>query len=229
MHWPGVEPRPLRQLSGSSEFNEVFLQEVRVPDASRLGDVGQGWQVSLTTLMSERVSIGGTVPPRGSGSIGHALELWRREERHDPVARDRLVKLWIDAECLRLNNIRLAERRAAGAPGPEGSMCKLLLASLNQGVYEFCVDLLGPAGMLFDYELGRKLSEGFFRQIEEPSLVLDASIEDAVTFGLLRARANSIEGGTSEVLRNILGERVLGLPRDIRTDGELPWREVPRN
>jgi alkylation response protein AidB-like acyl-CoA dehydrogenase len=155
--------------------------------------------------------------------------MWRHEKRGDPVARDRLVRLWIDAECLRLTNVRAALQRDSGAPGPEGSIGKVLQASVNQRVYEFCVDLLGAAGSLFDYRRGPELTEDFFRESEDSSFEPDATAEEIAVFGLLRSRASSIEGGTSEILRNILAERVLGLPGDVRTDRDVPWRDVPRS
>jgi alkylation response protein AidB-like acyl-CoA dehydrogenase len=215
MHAPGVDVRPLRQMTGAAEFNEVFLTNVRVPDAERLGDVGEGWRVSLTTLMNERVSIGGTVPPRAGGLIREALRIWEGVEDKDPVRRDRLTQLWIDAEVLRLTNIRSAQLRSRGTPGPEGSVGKSLSADHNKAVMDFAVDLMGPEGMLYtSYEMGRpRTSAGY----------------DCPQMAFLRMRANSIEGGTTEVMKNILGERVLGLPGDVRTDRELPWREVPRN
>src|ERR687898_2268278 len=120
MHAPGVEVRPLRQITGEAEFNEVYLTDVRVPDGDRIGGLGDGWRVSLTTLMNERVTIGGAVAGRNSGPIGDALEVWREHpESHDPVRRDRLAPLWIDAEVLRLTNPRAAANRKAGAAGPE--------------------------------------------------------------------------------------------------------------
>jgi alkylation response protein AidB-like acyl-CoA dehydrogenase len=215
MQAPGVEVRPLRQMTGEAEFNEVFLTGVRVPDAERLGDVGDGWRVSLTTLMNERVSIGGTVPPRAGGLIREALKVWETVDMKDPVQRDRLMQLWIDAEVLRLTNIRSSQLRSKGTPGPEGSVGKALSAEHNKQVMEFVVELMGAEGMLYtSYEMVRPTSTAGY---------------DCAQKGFLRMRANSIEGGTSEVMKNILGERVLGLPGDVRTDRELPWREVPRN
>jgi alkylation response protein AidB-like acyl-CoA dehydrogenase len=217
MHGPGVEVRPLRQITGEAEFNEVYFTDVRIPDAERLGGVGEGWHVSLTTLMNERVSIGGTVTPRGSGPIGEAVRLW--QERHhddgDPVLRDRLVDLWIKAETARLTNLRASQNRKMGTPGPEGSVGKLAFAELNKKIYELCIDLMGMDGTLYGtYEMKRPDLVGFSTDIRK---------------SFLRARANSIEGGTSEVMRNILGERVLGLPGEPRVDKDVPWTQVPRN
>jgi alkylation response protein AidB-like acyl-CoA dehydrogenase len=215
MHAPGVEVRPLRQITGEAEFNEVYFTDVRIPDSERLGDVGQGWAVSLTTLMNERVSIGGAIQPKGSGPIGEAVKIWKSKDHSDPALKDELMQLWTEAEVNRLTNIRASQLRAVGTPGPEGSTAKLAFAELNKRVYEFCLKLMGPEGMLYgSYEMIR------------PETAMGA---DSLQKAFLRARANSIEGGTSEVMRNILGERVLGLPGDVRVDKELPWSKVPRS
>ncbi len=217
MKAPGVEVRPLRQLTGDAEFNEVFFTNVRVPDAERLGGVGEGWRGAIVTLMNERVSIGGAVAPRGSGPISAALDIWRKlaPERRFAPQKDRLMSLWIQAEVLRLTNMRAAAASALGTPGPEGSTGKLAYAEVNKDIYAFCVDLLGAAGMLYDtYEMRRPDGAGG---------------TGSPTRMFLRSRANSIEGGTSEVMRNILGERVLGLPGDVRVDKGVPWSKVPRS
>ena len=217
MKAPGVEVRPLRQITGEAEFNEVYFTDVRIPDAERLGGVGEGWHVSLTTLMNERVSIGGVVIPRGSGPIAEAVRLWdeRYKAAPDAVLRDRLVNLWIRSEAARLTNIRAQQNRKVGTPGPEGSVGKLAFAELNQKIYELCIDLMGMDGTLYgSYEMIRPELVGFGTDVRK---------------SFLRARANSIEGGTSEVMRNILGERVLGLPGEPRVDKDVPWSQVPRN
>ena len=218
MHAPGVDVRPLRQITGEAEFNEVYLTGVRVPDADRIGGLGDGWRVSLTTLMNERVTIGGAVAGRDSGPIGDALKVWREHpESHDPVRRDRLGRLWIDAEVLRLTNARAAANRKAGAAGPEGSVAKLAFAETNRSIYELCMDVLGADGLLYpSYEMVRP---------DEASLTGGGDPRKM----FLRSRAYSIEGGTSEILRNVLGERVLGLPGEPRVDKGLPWNEVPRS
>ncbi|MDQ6839461.1 MAG: acyl-CoA dehydrogenase family protein, partial [Actinomycetota bacterium] len=138
MHAPGVEVRPLRQMTGDAEFNEVYFTDVRVADSERLSDVGQGWGGAITTLMNERVSIGGSVAPRGSGYIGLAVQLWHKHPDAGPVLRDRLVSLWIEAEALRLTSIRGAQASRAGTPGPEGSTSKLHFAELNKRILELC-------------------------------------------------------------------------------------------
>ncbi|MFD1232976.1 acyl-CoA dehydrogenase family protein [Pseudonocardia benzenivorans] len=213
---PGVRTRPLRQMTGQAEFNEVFLDDARIPDEHRLGAVGDGWRVAMTTLMNERSAIGAGSAERGSGTIGDALSLWAdRPHRRTPVLRDRLAGLWARAEAQRLTAARARRTATAGSPGPEGSVSKLVAAELNQDVCEFCMDLLGPEGTLYgSYEVRREGGR-------------DADWRGAVQQRFLRSRANTIEGGTSEVLRNILGERVLGLPGEPRTDSG-PWKEVPR-
>jgi alkylation response protein AidB-like acyl-CoA dehydrogenase len=218
MHAPGVEVRPLRQMTGEAEFNEVYMTDVRIPDAERLGDIGRGWDVVLTTLMNERFNLSDT--PRGGGSIGLAVDLWRqRADTTSPYAqtlRDRLVQQWIQAEVLRLTNLRASSARVVGVPGPEGSVGKLAVAESLQQIMNLCLDIIGPQSMLYtSYEMVRPDRAGI--PYDDPQKAF------------LRSRATSIEGGTSEVMRNILGERVLGLPGDVRVDKELPWSEVPRS
>ncbi|CAN5519928.1 acyl-CoA dehydrogenase family protein [soil metagenome] len=219
---PGVEVRPLRQITGEAEFNEVYMTEVRVPDADRIGDVGEGWRVAMTTLSNERTTIGGGggAPPRGSGSIAEAVRIWQDEPNVDKnaAAKDRLMQLWIRSEALRLTNIRGSQNRKIGNPGPEGSIAKLMFAEINKDIYELCVDLLGPAALVdYDYSMIRPDNLG----------LVGAPGSSRKMF--LRARANSIEGGTSEVQRNILGERILGLPGEPRNDKAIPWKDVPRS
>ncbi|MFC0081314.1 acyl-CoA dehydrogenase family protein [Aciditerrimonas ferrireducens] len=217
MHAPGVEVRPLRQMTGDAEFNEVFLTDVRVPDAARLDAVGAGWRVAMTTLMNERVAIGGGVSARGGGPISELLGIWRERGGGTAVERDRLVQLWVASEVLRLTNLRARQLRQAGTPGPEGSVAKLVSAELNQRIYECCVDFLGLEGGLLptNYVMRRPERAGFAG--EDPR------------WSFLRSRANTIEGGTSEIMRNILGERVLGLPGEPRVDKDVPWSQVPRS
>ncbi|HYA67547.1 MAG TPA: acyl-CoA dehydrogenase family protein, partial [Acidimicrobiales bacterium] len=221
MHAPGVEVRPLRQMTGEAEFNEVYLTEVRVPDADRVGEVGEGWRVAITTLSNERTSIGGGggEPSRGSGPIAEAIRIWQRPGHcHEAVDQDRLVRLWIESETLRLTNLRASQNRKVGNPGPEGSIAKLMFAEVNQRIYELCVDLLGAEALAgYDYTMRRSEGLGL---IGPPGSARKM---------FLRSRANSIEGGTSEIQRNILGERILGLPGDVRVDKELPWSKVSRN
>jgi alkylation response protein AidB-like acyl-CoA dehydrogenase len=217
MQAPGVEVRPLRQMTGEAEFNEVYFTDVRIPDAERLGDPGAGWRVSLTTLMNERVSIGGAIAPKGAGAIAGAVKVWQDTppDQRDPAMKDELMKLWIEAEVNRLTNLRAGANRKMGTPGPEGSTGKLAFAESNKRIYEFTMNLMGANGMLYgSYEMRR------------PETAMST---DTLQKAFLRSRANSIEGGTSEVMRNILGERVLGLPGDVRVDKDVAWSTVPRN
>jgi alkylation response protein AidB-like acyl-CoA dehydrogenase len=259
MHAPGVEVRPLRQMTGAAEFNEVYLTDVRIPDEDRLDAVGNGWAVALTTLMNERVSIGGggggmaarpapaaaaaagaaaghdatagagvaAAPPAEDaarvrmGSVSEARRVWEeRGKQGGAVARDRLVSQWMQGETLRLMNQRAANLRRAGNPGPDGSLGKLGFSTNNQKSTELAINLMGMDGTLYaTYDL-----------VDRPGHERQAPTgrDDMLRRSFLRARANSIEGGTSEVLRNIIGERVLGLPGDIRVDKDRPWIEVPR-
>ncbi|HUY21803.1 MAG TPA: acyl-CoA dehydrogenase family protein [Acidimicrobiales bacterium] len=218
MNAPGVEVRPLRQITGDAEFNEVFFTDVRIPDSQRLDAVGAGWRVATTTLMNERVAIGGGVPARNAGPIHEALRIWRDSPDKTGAKRAKLMALWVEAEVARLTNMRARALRRAGTPGPEGSVAKLVGAELNKRVYELCVDLLGMHGTLFptDYAMRR------------PDRAVFAGGTDA-RYAFLRSRANSIEGGTSEIMRTILGERVLGLPGEPRLDKDLPWAAIPRS
>src|ERR671910_1490596 len=216
MHAPGVEVRPLFQITGEAEFNEVYFNDVRIPDAERLGEVGEGWRVSLTTLMNERVAIGGQIPTRGTGFVGELMKVYARTGPHGVATRDRVMGLWIRAEVLRLTNIRGNQQRAKGTPGPEGSIGKLAMAELNKEITNCALDLEGAGGMLFPdgYPMARPEATALWRSTQQ---------------SFLRSRANSIEGGTTEIMKNILAERVLGLPGDVRVDKDKPWIEVPRS
>ncbi len=222
MEAPGVDVRPLYQITGEAEFNEVFMSDVRIPDSARLGDVGDGWRVAITTLMNERVSIGGGVSRRGQGAIGDAVRVWNErwagvDGPHAAVMRDRLLQAWVRAEATRLTNLRASQNRKAGTPGPEGSVAKLAYAEENKRIYELCVDLLGADGMRYSSDYPR---------IRPEHVALGTT---DITKAFLRVRANSIEGGTSEVMRNILAERVLGLPGDPKPDAGIPWKDTLRN
>ncbi|HLK44725.1 MAG TPA: acyl-CoA dehydrogenase family protein [Acidimicrobiales bacterium] len=222
MQGPGVDVRPLHQITGEAEFNECFFTDTRIHDEDRLGGVGEGWGVALTTLMNERVSIGGNAAPRSSGPIGEAIRLFKERLRGDTdpraaVLRDEVLQAWVRSEVLRLTNQRAADARRRGTPGPEGSVAKLAFAEENKRIYELCVDLMGADGMLYGSEYPQS----------RPTHTAIGTTDLHKAF--LRSRANSIEGGTSEVMRNILGERVLGLPSDVRADKGIPWKDVPRS
>ncbi|MDP4502839.1 acyl-CoA dehydrogenase family protein [Nonomuraea turcica] len=214
MHAPGVEVRPLRQITGEAEFNEVFLTGVRLPDDLRLGEVGDGWRVAQTTLMNERVAIGGAPVRRGGGMVGPVLDAWHAHSElrtHD--LHQRLLALWVEAEVTRLSGTRLREQLAAGHPGPEGSGMKLSFAKLNQALSGFEVE--------FQRDLG--YDDWAFRRSEDVDFY-----GRGPGYRYLRAKGNSIEGGTSEILRNIIAERVLGLPSEPRVDKDVPWKDLPR-
>jgi alkylation response protein AidB-like acyl-CoA dehydrogenase len=225
MKAPGVDVRPLYQITGEAEFNEVFMTDVRIPHDQMLGKEGQGWQVAITTLMNERVAIGGGgSKKKGGGGISQLLKLWSQRKSgalsagQEAILRDRVTQSYIDNELLRLTSQRARATQKSGNPGPEGSVSKLAQAEINKRMWEIAIDVLGDDGLAFEagYEL-RQSAGG-----------LD-TVEGLAKYQFLRSRANSIEGGTSEIMRNILGERVLGLPREPRNDKEIPWKDVPRS
>ena len=224
MHAEGVEVRPLRQITGEAEFNEVYMTDVRVPDDCRIGERGEGWRAALTTLMNERTAIGGGggggAPKMGSGPIGHLVRLYEHtpDHRKGPAQRDELMQLWVRAETLRLTNMRAIQAAKKGQPGPEGSVAKLAGAELNKDIYSWALNLQGMEGQTgFDYTFRR------------PGVVDLDGAANGLGYAFLRARANSIEGGTSEVLRNIMGEQMLGLPGEPRVDKDIAWSDVPKN
>jgi alkylation response protein AidB-like acyl-CoA dehydrogenase len=186
MHAPGVEVRPLRQITGEAEFNEIFFSDVEVPVENRLGDEGDGWQVAMTTLLHERATLGFALTATFDALFGRLLE--EMEERDPtPLVRDALAREWIELQALRYTNYRaLATYQRTGVPGPEGSGVKLRWSEANQRLTKLARELRGPDGILDD---------GWWNHQQ------------------LRSRGNTIEAGTSEVLRNIIAERVLGLPR----------------
>ncbi|GAA4792414.1 acyl-CoA dehydrogenase family protein [Streptomyces ziwulingensis] len=213
---PGVEVRPLRQITGEAEFNEVFLTGVRIPDDRRLGEVGDGWRVAQTTLNNERVAIGGARLPREGGMIGPVARTWReRPELRTPDLHQRLLGLWVEAEVARFTGERLRQQLVAGHPGPEGAGMKLAFARLNQRISGLEVELLGEQGLLYD--------DWTMRRPES----VDFTGRDA-GYRYLRSKGNSIEGGTSEILLNIVAERVLGLPSEPRTDKDVAWKDLAR-
>ncbi|WP_336049565.1 acyl-CoA dehydrogenase family protein [Streptomyces sp. CA2R101] len=213
---PGVEVRPLRQITGEAEFNEVFLTGVRIPDSRRLGEVGEGWKVAQTTLMNERVAIGGARIPREGGMIGVAAADWRaRPELRTHDLHQRLLTLWVEAEVARLTGERLRQQLTKGQPGPEGSGMKLAFARLAQEISGWEVEFLAEDGLTYDDWTMRRPDGVDFTGRE-------------AGYRYLRAKGNSIEGGTSEVLLNIVAERVLGLPPEPRTDKDVAWKDLPR-
>jgi alkylation response protein AidB-like acyl-CoA dehydrogenase len=225
MQAPGVEVRPLYQITGEAEFNEVFMTDVRIPHDQMLGKEGQGWRVAITTLMNERVAIGGGgSKKKGGGASSQLLQLWQKRNRdalssgQEALLRDRVTRSYIDSELLRLTSQRARAAQKGGNPGPEGSVSKLAQAEINKRVWETALDVMGSDGLSF--EAGYELRQ---------HAVGTNTTEGLAKYQFLRSRANSIEGGTSEIMRNILGERVLGLPGEPRVDKEVPWKDVPRS
>lgn len=217
LHHPGVEVRPLRQLTGDAEFNEVHLDDVEIDDGWRLGDVGAGWRVAMTTLMSERRALGGGTAPRGGGAIGDALQLWQdRPDLRSDTAEAQLLDLAVRAEAMRLTTWRHGVEQGHAPMGSRGAIDKVVGAELNQAVYDLCMQLLGIEGTRFTHSAP-----------DDPDDVPRS--ERPLQWRFLRSRANTIEGGTSEVMRNIIGERLLDLPGDVRVDKDVPWRDVPRS
>ncbi len=221
MHAPGVEVLPLFQVTGEAEFNQCFFNEVRVPDPNRLGGVGEGWGVSITTLMNERVSIGGTVPPRESGLIGEAMKIWRtrwaaRSDAHAMAVRSELMEAWVRNEVGRLTNWRASDLRQAGTPGPEGSVAKLAFAEENQRTTELCVDLLGAEGMLYasNYPLSSPERVGY-------GLGRHAQGLPAHACELHRGRHQRSDAQH----HRRTGARTRGRATN---DKDVPWKDVPR-
>jgi alkylation response protein AidB-like acyl-CoA dehydrogenase len=187
MHSPGIEVRPLRQITGESEFNEIFFTDVEVPAENLLGEEGQGWQVAMTTLLHERGTLGFALSAQLEVHLGRLLEVARERVNGDALARDRVAQEWIDLQALRYTNYRaLTAYERTGIPGPEGSVAKLRWSEQNQRLTKLGRELLGEDGILDD---------GWWHHQQ------------------LRSRGNTIEAGTSEVLRNIIAERVLNLPK----------------
>ncbi len=213
---PGVEIRPLRQADGNAHFNEVFLTDVRLSDSLRLGDVGQGWGISLACLHSEREGTGDAF----ARPIDDLLNLWRsRSDRLSPVAavlKQEVVKTWVEARVVELNNRRMREAQGRDGATPLGSLAKIASSEHTQRLSGLMLKLMGPAGQVgLDYDADLTSRQGGISS--QPQVLA------------IRSRAMSIEGGTNEIQRNIIGERILGLPGDIRADKDLAWRDVPRN
>ena len=218
LHQAGVDVRPLRHLTGEVDFNEVFLDSARVPDDQRVGAVGNGWRVANATLASERQMVAGAgsggVDRIGGSGADHAVALARQAGRaDDPIVRQRLVSLTAEERIRAWTNERARAGRAVRRPpGPESSVGKVHSGELNQRIQVLAVDLLGSGAGAWELD----------RDADPASLPHEVH-------GMLRSRANTIEGGTSEVNRNIVGERVLGLPREPDAWHDVAWRDVPRS
>jgi alkylation response protein AidB-like acyl-CoA dehydrogenase len=210
MRSPGVDIRPIKQANGQSEFNEVYFDNVRIPDAQRLGGVGEGWRVSLTTLMNERLAIGGGIATGYPElkELVEALPLGNHRAIDDQAVRSRLADWHAKASGLRNTASRLLTALSKGeTPGPEASIGKLVAGTMMQDIAKFALDLQGLAGTLTDPEQAE--GAGRFQAM------------------LLRSPAVRIEGGSDQILRNIIAERVLGLPEDMRADKGIPFNEIP--
>jgi alkylation response protein AidB-like acyl-CoA dehydrogenase len=223
MRTPGIEVRPLRHIGGEVDFNEVFLDDVLVPDSQRVGDVNGGWPVARATLSGERQMVSGAgsggVDRIGGSGAGRLLRLAQDRSAaglpggwDDPLVRDMLVRLWMEEQIRSWTNDRVREGLKAGlAPGPESSIGKVAGSELNQRIQAAAADLLGADAIAWEG------AQGSYAEHMPPEVR-----------GMLRSRANTIEGGTSEVNRTILAERVLGLPKDPDPWEGRPWRDVPR-
>jgi alkylation response protein AidB-like acyl-CoA dehydrogenase len=207
MKAPGVTIKPLRQMNGGAAFNEVFFDDVRVPHEQVLGDVNEGWTVAITTLMNERVAIGAGGGGGGRGSVNDVIQLARRRgASDDPNVRQRLAALYAKSRIQRFLSMRTLTAASQGrVPGPEGSIGKLFGARYLTELGELALSIVGPAGV--------------------------ASADDDYRWHapLLGAPAAHIAGGSDEVMKNIIGERVLGLPGEPRVDKGVAWRAVARS
>ncbi len=211
MKSPGIEIRPIHQMSGGSNFNEVFFTDLRIPDDQRLGAVGQGWKVAITTLMNERLAVGETRRPDTLDLVELARGVTLDDGRPaiaDPVVRERIAEWWAQSEGLKYTRFRIMTALSRGeTPGPENSIAKVVNGAKLQGIASFGMDLLGMAGAVTD-----------------PSLApMQALFQDS----LLSAPGHRIAGGSDEILRNIIAERVLGLPGDVRVDKDVPFNKLP--
>lgn len=220
MHAPGVEVRPLRNMTGTAEFAETFMTDVVIPDEDRLGQPGDGWRVALTTLMTERVNFtaefAGAGAPRADQTMSAATGLVR-QVAGDGARRDRYMKVWVDFEVNRLHVLRSMQAIREGTPGPEGSIGKLMSTELTKRVASLAVELAGASGMVLP------------GPYPSPGTSLSESERADPRFDLLASPSNTIMGGTSEIQRNNIGERVLGLPREPRVDHDVPWKDIPRS
>ena len=201
MHAPGVTVKPLKQITGDAEFNEVFFDNVRVHERQVLGEVGNGWAVGLTTLMYERLALGFGLQVRLRIALESLIDMGRRVEKtgravtRDPLLRQKLAQLWIDTEALKYTGARAITRLLRGElPGPEASAGKMGWVETHQKLQELAMEIEGPYSQL----------------IKGSDRAIDGGVWQ---YGFLRSRANSIEGGTTEIQKNIIGERVLGLPK----------------
>jgi alkylation response protein AidB-like acyl-CoA dehydrogenase len=211
MKTPGVEVRPIHQITGAHRFSEVFLTDVRIPDSQRLGNVGDGWRVALTTLMNERV-VGGTMDawpnPRDLFNLTKMIEIDGKPAIEDPAVRDRLADWYVQSQGLKIGLFRTLTAVSKGRePGPENSIGKLVKASMSQDIASYGLDLMDAAGMIFEQHMSP----------------LNMMFQEAY----LSSPGGRIAGGTDEILRNVIAERVLGMPGDFRVDKDVPFNKIP--
>ena len=233
MRAPGVDVRPLRHITGDVDFNEVFLDAVRIPDALRVGAENEGWSVANATLSGERQMVAGSgsggVDRIGGGGADRLLSLARtrhgdgRANWDDPLTRQRLASLWSEDRVRNWTNQRVRAGLKAGRPlGPESSIGKVHQGDLNQRMQIAAVDQLGAGATAWGEPAGEKCGRPVTPELYSEGLPYEVA-------GMLRSRANSIEGGTTEINKNVVGERVLGLPREPDEWRDAPWQDVPRS
>jgi alkylation response protein AidB-like acyl-CoA dehydrogenase len=216
MTLPGIDVKPLRQATGQAEFNEVFLTDVSVPDNMRVGGVGQGWTVALTTLLNERSDAGGATA-REDQNIGRLAALWRaRPELRNPAIHHLVLQAWVDTEVTRITSEYFTQIAGDGPPGLEGAGAKVMFAENNQAITRLMTQLDPDSTLHYDsWDIDGQSCDPF-----DPSR--------PYTFHYLRSRAYSVEGGTSEILLNQIADRVLNLPREPRVDIATPWKDLPK-
>jgi len=224
MHAPGVEVRPLKQMTGSAEFNEVFFKDVAVPDAMRLGPLNEGWRVSTTTLMHERSGLSGARHV-GPGHVDRIIEDAKDNGKwNDATMRDRLIKLLTEERALQMTNLRGHSSREAGKPpGPEGSITKLFSSTLSQRIANAAMDVRGLNALVSAEEAID--DRGMYELMTHGGRYTDLMVARS----FLGSRSHTIQGGTSEIQRNIIGERVLGLPREPDPWKDRAWKDIPRS
>lgn len=210
MKTPGIECRPIKQISGDSHFNEVYFTDVRLPDSQRLGEVGEGWKVAMTTLMNERMAVGHAGGPDFDEifALAQIVEIDGQPAIQNGAVRDKLVDWHIKCQGVKYTNFRMMTALSQGQqPGPEASITKLVGAEKQQEIAAYGLDLIGMGGNMMTGDLS--LMEGDFQDL------------------FLFAPVSQVAGGTNEILRNIIAERVLGLPADIRVDKDIPFKDLP--
>ena len=210
MKTPGIEIRPIKQINGDRAFNEVYFTDVRIPDSQRLGEVGQGWQVSLVTLMNERLAVGGSLATGADSlmKVAAGLEIDGEPAMKNAAVREKLAEWYTQLSGLKYTGMRMVSALSRGeTPGPEASISKVVVARCNQDMASFAIDLEDMGGIIDDASINSL--QGQFQRL------------------FMRSPANRIEGGSDEILRNIIAERVLGMPADIRVDKSVPYNEIP--